>query len=95
MLALQMGLGKTYCAIARHALEQHALPEDGPTRHTAHTDAALEKYQIVYVGRRYPGEEEREQLKEFEMKTGFKQLDDRMGTVVPDGSVRTAKHVLC
>ena len=93
MLALDMGMGKTLCVVAAHALEQHTLPEQ-PTMHTAHSKAALGKVaKVVYVGRRYPDEPDRENLKETDMFTGFMQADDRNRTIVPDGSVRA--HLLC
>ena len=70
MLALDMGMGKTLCVVAAHALEQHTLP-DAPTMHTEHSKAALGKVAAkVYVGRRYPDEPDREKLKEVEMHTG-------------------------
>ena len=73
MLALDMGMGKTLCVVAAHALEQHTLPEQ-PTMHTAHTKAALGKVaKVVYVGRRYPDEPDRENLKETDMFNGFTQ----------------------
>lgn len=87
MLALEMGMGKTLCAIAVHALDQHHIPE-GVERTTAHSDADLQKSETILVGKRYPDEHERENLKEVKMFTGFKQLDDGAGTIVPDGSVR-------
>jgi hypothetical protein len=45
MLALEMGLGKTLCVIAAHALEQHTL--DDPVMHTALSDAELKKSETV------------------------------------------------
>ena len=87
MLALDMGLGKTLCVIAMHALDQHLVPEHAE-RMTDHTDDALEQSQVVLVGQRYPEDRERENLKETAMYTGFKQLEDGRGTIVPDGSVR-------
>ena len=87
MLALEMGMGKTLCAIAVHALDQHLIPE-AVERITEHSDAALQQSETVLVGKRYPEEPERENLKEAQMFTGFKQLDDGSGTIVPDGSVR-------
>jgi hypothetical protein len=89
MLALEMGLGKTLCIIAAHALEQHLLP-DTPEMHTEHTEEALEHFEVVLVGKRIPEDPESENLKETNMYTGFKQLDDGKGTIVPDGSVRTS-----
>ena len=87
MLALEMGTGKTLCAITPHILEQHTLP-DQPAMHTKHTEAQLEEHEVVYVGKRHPLEPEKEKLKEARMYKGFKQLQTDSWLVVPDGSVR-------
>ena len=92
MLAHEMGVGKTLCAIAAHALTQHLLPDE-PVMHTQHSDDDMKQWQMVYVGKRWPEEPEREKLKETKMYTGFEQLDDGRGTIVPDGSVRCS--LLC
>lgn len=87
MLAFEMGLGKTLCVIAAHALEQHNVPET--QERTQLTEAQLETEHVeVLVGKRYPEEPDREDLKPAKMFRGFKQADDGRGTIVPDGSVR-------
>lgn len=88
MLAFEMGLGKTLCVIAAHALEQHTVPE--AQEETELTEEQLEQeYVEVLVGKRFPEEPDREKLKTAKMYRGFKQIDDGRGTIVPDGSVRS------
>lgn len=80
LLGLEMGMGKTLVMIAAHVLEQHKLPEK-PEMVTEWTDAELQEFEPVLVGK------DAETAKERDMFKGFKQLDDETGTIVPDGSV--------
>jgi hypothetical protein len=88
LLALEMGMGKTLVMIAAHALQQHKLPE-APIMHTQYTDEELMQYEEVLVGK------DLQTAKEVPMFTGFKQLDDEKGTIVPDGSVRRLLAYTC
>jgi hypothetical protein len=81
-----MGLGKTLVVIAAHALQRHTLPEV-PQRVTAWTDAELEEYEDVVVGK---DDELGRPGKVWPMYRGFKQANDGKGTVVPDNTVRVA-----
>lgn len=76
-----MGLGKTAIMIAAHAMEG---PTEGEAEMvTLHSEDALEESVIVQVG------QHEDTKKDRVMYTGFKQLNDRMGSIVPDGSVRS------
>jgi hypothetical protein len=85
MLALEMGLGKTLCVIAAHALEQHLVPE--AELQTDLTAEGMEECEEVLVGVRHQNPEE-DNLKPANLYRGFKQLQDGKGTIAPDGSVR-------
>ena len=91
VLALEQR-GSTRCLVAVHALEQAQLPAQ-PAMHTEHDAAALRQHVTVGVGKRHPGNKKREKLKSTELFTGFTQLDDGNGTIVPDGSVRRLLQV--
>ena len=85
-----MGLGKSLCAMASHALEAHTLPEE-PEMHSAHSAAELQQeVATVFVGKRHPGEPEKEKLKEAVVTRGFRQQEELDWPVVPDGSVRAS-----
>lgn len=87
LLGLEMGMGKTLVMIAAHALEQHTLPEK-PAMHTQWTAAELREYEDVLVGK------DMATAKERQCFTGFKQLEDDVGTIVHDGSVRPSRFCI-
>lgn len=64
-----------------HSLEQHLIPLE-PTRHTQWTEEQLKQHETVLVGR------DEDTQKEVAMFTGFKQSDDLMRSIVPDGTIR-------